>query len=84
MAVLNSGRSCHTPCAGVIAPPLFFMSVYAKVSGLGIVKNWRAMYSDVIPVDDIMLQYQRYLTTTKSVFLCEHIGDMLNMEMVHN
>ena len=33
VAVLNSGRSCHTPCAGVIVPPLFFMSVYAKVLG---------------------------------------------------
>ena len=33
VAVLNSGRSCHTPCAGVIVPPLFFMSVYARVSG---------------------------------------------------
>ena len=33
VAVLNSSWSCHTPCAGVIVPPLFFMSVYAKVSG---------------------------------------------------
>jgi hypothetical protein len=33
VAVLNSGRSCHTPCARVIVPPLFFMSVYAKVLG---------------------------------------------------
>ena len=33
MAVLNSGQSYHTPCAGVIVPPLFFISVYAKVLG---------------------------------------------------
>ena len=33
VAVLNYGRSCHTLCARVIVPPLFFMSVYAKVSG---------------------------------------------------
>ena len=70
MAVLNSGRSCHTPCAGVIGPPLFFMSVYAKVSGLGIMENRKAMYSDVTLVDDVILQYQRSLTTTDSIFLC--------------
>ena len=35
--------------------------------GLGIVKNRKAMYSDIIPVDDIMLRYQKYLTT---MFLC--------------
>ena len=70
VAVLNSGRSCHTLCAGVITPPLFFMSVYAKVSGFRNSRKPEAMYSDVIPVDDIMHRYQRYLTTTKSVFLC--------------
>ena len=31
-----------------------------KYWGLGMVENQKAMYSDVIPVDDIMLRYQRY------------------------
>ena len=52
--------------------------------GLGIVEYWRAMYSDVILVDDVILQYQRSLTTTDSIFLCECVGYMVNMEIVHN
>ena len=70
VAVLNSGRSCHTPCAGVIVPPYSSCLCMLKYRGLGMAENQKAMYSDVIPVDDIMLRYQRYLTTTKSVFLC--------------
>ena len=78
VAVLNSGRSCHTPCAGVIilrVPELSYLRYSSclcmlEYRGLGMAENWKAMYSDVIPVDDIMLRYQRYLTTTKSVFLC--------------
>jgi hypothetical protein len=46
--VLISDWSCYTLCVGI----MYWV--------LRIAEYWRAMYSDVLPVDDVMLRYQRY------------------------